>query len=77
MNINDRLSALAAAPKPWEYVISYDNGDVHTVGALSEAAANNGASGYTHKIGKPLIRRETGETVVIVSVEVRRRALAA
>lgn len=70
MDISARLEALAAAPKPWRYVIRYVGGRVVTIGALSEAAANNGASMYKRKIGRPLISRETGETVVIESVTV-------
>lgn len=72
MDIDARLRALAAAPKPWRYVIAYRDGRVVTIGALSEAAANNGASMYRRKIGKPLISRETGATVYIDSVTVER-----
>lgn len=72
MDINARLHALAAAPKPWRYVIAYRGGRTVTIGALSEAAANNGADMYIRKIGRELIDRSSGETVVIESVKVER-----
>lgn len=72
MDINEKLRALAAAPKPWRYVIAYRDGRKVIVGALSEAAANNGAVMYRRKIGRELISRETGAIVIIDSVTVER-----
>lgn len=80
MNISEltnRLEALAAGPKPWECVSTYDNGDERILACHSEAAANNHAAPLRRKVGKPLIRRETGETVVITSVVVRRQECVA
>lgn len=72
MDIGERLHALAAMPKPWRYVIHYEGGRTVTIGALSEAAANNGASMYIRKIGRELIDRSSGATVIIESVIVER-----
>lgn len=72
MDIVERLHALAAMPKPWRYVINYKGGRSVTVGALSEAAANNGADIYIRKIGRELIDRSSGATVIIESVIIER-----
>jgi len=69
MNLDARLSSLAAAPKPWRYRITYADGRERVVPCLSEAAARNGAARYSAKVGRALIG-DNGETVTMIAVTV-------
>lgn len=72
MTIEERLSALTAAPKPWVYVVRYEDGRERRIGALWQSAAENGAERERRKIGRDLIDRETGKTVRVIAVDVER-----
>jgi hypothetical protein len=51
-------------------VTTYADGATYTHGARSIGAAENWATGERRKIGKPLISRSTGETRIVVSVNI-------
>lgn len=70
MNALDRLNALAAAPKPWLVSVAYEDGRVRTLRQPLEGSARNYAAAESRKIGKALISRETGATVMVKSVTV-------
>lgn len=70
MNIEAMLSALAAAPKPFKVVTTYECGKVRSLDVHSAAAGETHAFGERRKIGRNLIERETGRTVRVVSVEI-------
>lgn len=70
MSIDHLLQELAAAPKPFKVVTTYECGKVRSLDVLSMGAAENHASGERRKIGRNLIERETGRTVRVISVEI-------
>lgn len=72
MTIEQRLEALAAGPKPFVVATSYACGRVERFGCHSAAAAESYASRQRRKVGRDLIRRETGETVRVAEVKVER-----
>lgn len=65
-----RLEALASGPKPWLVTVRYDSGKVRQLRQPREAMARAFADREAARIGKPLIERETGNTVQIASVTV-------
>jgi transcription elongation GreA/GreB family factor len=69
--VRARIEALQALPRTHKYVMTYADGRTRAVLAVSEAAAENGAVRERRHIGRDLIDRATGETVRIVSVEVK------
>lgn len=64
------LQRILALPKTHAVVATYECGKVYRNEAHSLKSAENHAIGWRRKIGRPLISRETGETVRVVSVEV-------
>lgn len=70
MDINARLTALAARPKTHRVSTRYACGKVRTFDAHSAAAADNFATGERRKVGRDLIDRESGATVRVVAVDV-------
>lgn len=68
-HITDRLEALANGPKPWLVTIVWSH-ETRTLRQPREAMARNYAEREARRIGKPLICRETGETVRLISVTV-------
>lgn len=70
MTIEQRLAAIAAAPKPLKVVTTYECGKTRTLEVRSMAAGETYAFGERRKIGRDLIDRETGRTVRVVSVEI-------
>lgn len=70
MNVMDRLNALAAAPKPWLVTTTYADGSVRILRQPREAMARSYAADVSRKIGRKLIDRDTGATVMVVSVDV-------
>ena len=69
MDITSRLEALANGPKPW-VVTSVWSHETRTLRQPFEASARNYAKRESARIGKPLICRDTGETVFLRSVDV-------
>ena len=69
-DIDALLTAIAAQPKTHAVVANYDSGKIYRHEARSLKAAQNHAVEWQRKIGRPLISRETGETVRVVSVEI-------
>lgn len=72
MNVNDRIAAIQALPRTHKYVMTYADGSTREILAISEAAAENGATRERRHIGRDLIDRATGKTVRIVSVTVEK-----
>lgn len=70
MNIEDRLNALIAMPKPWHVVTLYECGKVRHLACITRAAAETHADMEQRKVGRDLIERETGRKVKVVSVEI-------
>lgn len=69
MDMASRLEALASGPKPW-LVTSVWSDKVRTLRQPFEKGARNYAERESRRIGKPLISRETGKDVMLVSVTV-------
>lgn len=65
------IAAALAAPKTHECVTLYAGGEEKVFQTRSEASAETYAIGERAKMGRDLIRRETGETVRVVGVIVR------
>jgi len=70
MDINSRLAALAAAPKPFACLVTYRDGRVRRVPALTQGAAENCADRERRKIGRELLEVGTNRPVCVVAVEV-------
>jgi hypothetical protein len=70
MDAMDLIAAALAAPHTHKCVVTYKDGKVYSFGTRSEVTAQNHAMNFNRKIGRNLIDRATGKTVVIVSVEV-------
>ncbi len=68
--IIDRIMSL---PRTHQCVITYADGDVRRVDAMSAKAAENHAVMVRRVLNVPRIHRETGKTVMIVKVEVVRK----
>lgn len=66
----DLIARIQAKPKTHAVVTTYGNGKVKRFETQSLAQAENFAVGENRKIGRPLIDRETDETVTVVSVEI-------
>jgi hypothetical protein len=64
------INAALAAPKTHRVLTLYESGDIHTHDCRNMASAQTYAVGERRKLGRDLIRRETGETVRVVSVEI-------
>ncbi|MDK4727453.1 hypothetical protein [Rhizobium phaseoli] len=64
------LQRILALPKTHAVVATYECGKVYRYEAHSLKSAENHAIGWLRKIGRPLISRDTGETVRVVSVDV-------
>lgn len=69
--IEAKIAAALAAPKTHEVVTTYACGKVHTFPSRSLASAENYADMERRKIGRALIDRASGNTVRVVSVDVR------
>lgn len=70
MTIEQRLSDLATAHKPFRVVTTYADGQTKALDVGSMAAGETHAFGERRKIGRNLIDRMTGQTVRVVSVEI-------
>ncbi len=70
-DIHPLIAAALAAPKTHECVTIYANGEERIFQTRSLVTAENHAIGERAKIGRDLIRRETGETVRVIDVIVR------
>ncbi len=68
------IAAALAMPKTHRVVTSYACGKVRTHETRSHASAENHAIGERRKIGRPLIDRDTGETVIVEAVWVEAMA---
>jgi len=68
--IDAMLSRILAQPITHNVVVTYRDGTSRSLGVRGEKAAENNARGERRHIGRPLIDRETGRTVHVVSVEV-------
>lgn len=71
-NTPDIIARMRAMPKAWRVVTIYDNGTSRTHETATEEQANNYATGDRRRIGKPLVDRASGRTVIVVSVTVER-----
>lgn len=71
VDIHPLIAAALAAPKTHECVTLYASGEEKVFQTRSEASAENYAAGERVKMGRDLIRRETGETVRGIGVIVR------
>lgn len=71
MDRNAFLAAQLAKPITHHVVTTYDDGRAVTHEVRSSGAAENYAIGQRRKIGRPLINRETGKTVCVISVDIR------
>lgn len=67
-SITDRLEALARGPKPFRVVTEYACGKRRELACHSRAAADNHANMVSRKIGRELIDRDTGATVMVARV---------
>lgn len=65
------IAAALAAPKTHECVTVFASGVERVFQTRSQASAETHAIGERRKIGRDLIRRETGETVRVIGVIVR------
>ena len=68
--IEAKLAHILAQPITHNVVVTYRDGTSRSLGVRGEKAAENNARGERRLIGRPLIERETGRTVHVVSVEV-------
>jgi hypothetical protein len=68
MDMNARLAALAAATKPWRYVVHYDDGSKYSVPTLTRDIALSGAERYIRNIGRSYISRATGASIIMTKV---------
>jgi hypothetical protein len=73
MDLTTRLQALASGPKPWLITTTFADGRTRELRQPFEASARNYAERESRKIGKRLICRDTGATVMVVSVTVEHR----
>lgn len=69
-DIESLIAAQMAKLITHHVVTTYADGETLTHPVRSEGAAENWAIGERRKIGRNLIRRATGETVRVVSVEI-------
>ena len=67
-NITSRLEALARGPKPFRVVSEYECGKRRVVPCHSRAAADKHAAMLARKVGRELIDRDTGATVMVSRV---------
>ena len=70
MNVEALIASRLAATKKFEVVTLFADGGSRSHKTETRGQADNYAVGERRKIGRPLISRETGETVRVVSVEV-------
>ncbi len=70
MDIASFIAAQQSKPKTHKVVTTFADGATRDHLTASEAQANNYAVGERRKIGRDLIKRETGATVRVVSVDV-------
>lgn len=70
MDINERLEALARAPKTHRVTTHYAGGASRNHDTRSAATAETYAVGERRKIGRTLINRETGAEVRVIAVTV-------
>lgn len=64
------LERMAAGPKPFVCVVSYESGKVRRIPQPTRIQAENVAERERRKIGRPLIDRMTGTTVRVIAVTV-------
>lgn len=70
MNALDLISANLAKPMTHRVLTTYDNGEVKHHDTRGLPQAQNWAVGERRNVGRKLIKRETGETVTALSVEI-------
>lgn len=70
-NALDLIAAELAKPTTHVVLTTYDDGHVGRHETRSLGSANNYATQQRRKIGRPLISRTTGQTVKVVSVEIK------
>ena len=65
------INAALAKPKTHVAVIAYSDGSEHRLECSSKKAADNHLEVYRNQVGRDLISRKTGNTIRLVSREVK------
>lgn len=66
----DLIARRLASPKSFRVTTLYESGTTYIHDTETLGQAENWATGERRKIGRDLIKRETGEKVRVVSVEI-------
>jgi hypothetical protein len=64
------VAAMLAKPITHKVVTTWTDGQVNVLEVRSLAQAENHKITMGHRVGRDIIRRETGETVRVVSIEI-------
>ena len=70
--MNDIIAKMQAMPKKFAVVTIMADGSTRRHETATFGQAENYAIGETRKIGRELINRETGKTVMVVSVDIEK-----